>query len=193
MSLKEIIKTHFLLLFNIIAFCCLSIKPVKSEEIKIVINPLINYHQQIKEINKECIAAGMPEECKTRLKGLSDEMEKLRKYCGRNSNDFRCDALDRHNEERASALEDLCNRDPYADKCVRHRSSLRANQLHLVKYCKEKPDSSRCRPNAPPKKKEPFIVKYCKLNPEKRSCVKYYDDERSKKDPYYKEDRKNLF
>ena len=164
-----------------------------AEDFKIVTNPLIDYHQQLKDLKRECFQADMPEECKIKIKSLSDEMESLRKHCVANPNDYRCDALERKNTDRVDPYEELCSKDQYASKCVRHRSAIRENAVRMVKYCKERPESSRCKPLPPPKKREPFLVSFCRANPNKKMCVKHFEEERAKKDPYYKEDRANAF
>ena len=164
-----------------------------AQELDVQINPLVNYNQQIKIIKKECDAAGFPPECKEKLKSLHKEVDKLRRYCARKPNDFRCDALERTNSERVDPIEELCSRDPYASKCVSKREEKRRNVIQLARYCKIRPESSRCKPKPPPRKREPFMVGYCRNNPETKMCVRYLEQERERKDPNYREGRVNTF
>lgn len=164
-----------------------------SDNLNIQINPLVNYSQQIKQIRKECGALGFPEECKMRLDTLSKEMDTLRRYCQKNYNDYRCDALEKKSTEAVDPLEELCFKDPYASKCVNKRETRRQNALLLAKYCRSRPESSRCKPPAPPKKREPYLVSFCRKSPKAKMCVKYLEEEKLRKDPFYKEDKQNVF
>jgi hypothetical protein len=187
MKLQFIARALFLVLLASISNICI------AEELKININPLLDYHQQIKDLKKECFNAGFPEECEKRLKTLNDEYAKLTKYCMKNQNDFRCDSISKRRAEQIDPLEELCARDPYATKCVNKRERQKMSILMTAKYCKTRPESSRCKPKPPKKKKEPYLVSFCRNNPEKKMCLKYIEAERLRKDPFYKEDQANLF
>lgn len=177
----------FICSYLLIATTCI------AENLNITINPLLNYQQQLKQLKKECDAAGFPDECKVRFEALSKEIDTLKKHCHKNPDDFRCDALERKGIERVDPLEEACGADPYATKCIRKKEVIRFNTLQLARYCKQRPESSRCKAKPLPQKKEPYIITFCKKFPTKKMCVAYNEAERLKKDPYYKSERANTF
>ena len=164
-----------------------------ADNLNITINPLLNYHQQLKQLKKECDAAGFPEECKTRFEQMSKEIDTLKKHCHKNPDDFRCDSLEKKSTERKDPLEEACSNDAYSTKCIRKKEEIRFNTLQLAKYCKQRPESSRCKPKPVAQKKEPYIVTFCRKFPSKKMCITYNETERLKKDPYYRSDRANTF
>jgi hypothetical protein len=166
-------KIPSLTLFLTLGILCIFPPCVQSEGLNIRVNPLLSYKEQIKEIQKECRAAGNPPECEERIQGLQKEEDRLRKHCEKRPNDFRCDALKKKKKEYVDPVEELCSNDPYHDKCVRRREDRMRNMRYMTKFCRTKPDHQRCQPKAAPQPKEPYMDRYCKKREHEKRCQRY--------------------
>jgi hypothetical protein len=164
-----------------------------SDSLNIRVNPLLSYKEQIKEIQKECRAAGNPPACQERIEALQNEEDRLRKHCERRPNDFRCDALKKQKKEWVDPVEELCSKNPYHDKCVRRRENRIRDMRYLGQFCKKQPDAPRCRPKAPPQPKEPYIERYCKNRAHEKRCQRHAEQKKRESGASSNSGRMNTF
>jgi hypothetical protein len=189
----QTVKTHFFIFFFVVAVSLISVPCVESEGLNIQVNPLLSYKEQIKEIQKECRAAGNPPQCEERIQGLQKEEDRLRKHCEKRPNDFRCDSLKKSKKEYIDPVEELCSNDPYHDKCVRRREDRMRNMRYMAQFCRKQPDHQRCQPKAPPQPKEPYMDRYCKKREHEKRCQRYAIEKKRASGNYSSSEKDNTF
>jgi hypothetical protein len=148
---------------------------VSAEVLSMSVNPLITYQEQLKQIRKECRAAGFPPECEKRIADLEKEQEKLQDFCAKNSRDTRCDSIKRKSASNPNAQEEFCSENPDSSQCIRRKERKRMTQRYMLRFCRINPENLRCKPKIAYRKKESYIEKFCKDNPTEKKCVIFFE------------------
>lgn len=160
------------LLFVLTIFTCSS---VFAEGLNISVNPLLTYHEQLKQLKQDCGALGFPPICEEKLKSITKEQMQLTEHCKTNFYDKRCQALRKKPKETTDRIDNFCADNPNVPRCQKRKERRRYLQKYLLKYCKIKPNSPRCRPKLAKKKKPSYMEKFCVEHAEEKRCVRFFE------------------